>query len=99
MHRWKLSGYLAGSISGPCFAQTDQWKNRYQARQGIEATIAQGVKAFGLRRSRYRGTAKTHLQHLLTAAAINLVRLDAWLTDKPLAPTRVSHFAALAPAA
>ncbi|MEU4225282.1 transposase [Nonomuraea sp. NPDC026600] len=47
--------------------QTDQWKNRHQARQGIEATIAQGVKAFGLRRSRYRGTGKTHLQHPYTS--------------------------------
>jgi transposase len=79
--------------------QTDQWKSRYQARQGIEGTIAQGVKAFGLRRSRYRGTAKTHLQHLLIAAAMNLTRLDAWLIGMPLAPTRTSHFAALRPAA
>nr|WP_184875981.1 IS1182 family transposase [Sphaerisporangium siamense] len=79
--------------------QTDQWKNRYQARQGIEGTIAQGVKAFGLRRTRYRGIAKTHLQHVLIAAAMNLARLDAWLTGTPLAPSRTSHFAVLRPAA
>ncbi|WP_242676422.1 transposase [Streptosporangium minutum] len=41
-----------------------------------------------------RGTAKTHLQHLLTAAAMNLPRIDAWLMGVPLAPTRTSHFAA-----
>jgi transposase len=75
---------------------TPEWKARYQARQGIEGTIAQAVNGFGARRSRYRGTAKTHLQHLLTAVAINLTRIDAWLMGVPLAPTRTSHFAALA---
>ncbi|MEU7900936.1 transposase [Nonomuraea sp. NPDC049152] len=73
-----------------------EWKARYQACQGIEGTIAQAVNRFMARRSRYRGTAKTHLQHLLTAAAINLTRIDAWLMGVPLAPTRTSHFAALA---
>ncbi|MGV9773336.1 transposase [Streptosporangium sp. NPDC003464] len=69
---------------------------RYQARQGIEGTVSQAVNGFRVRRSRYHGTAKTHLQHLLTAAAMNLTRIDAWLTGVPLAPTRTSHFAALA---
>jgi hypothetical protein len=78
---------------------TDEWQERYATRAGVEGTIAQGVKGFGLRRSRYRGTAKTHLQHLLIAAAMNLIRIDAWLTGTPLAPTRTSHFAALRPAA
>jgi hypothetical protein len=35
---------------------------------------------------------QTHLQHLLTATALNLVRLGAWLTGMPLAPTRESTF-------
>jgi IS5 family transposase len=54
------------------------------------------VRAFGLRRSRYRGLTKTGLQSLATAAAINLDRLAAWLVSRPLAPTRTSRFAALA---
>ncbi|MBE1582012.1 IS5 family transposase [Nonomuraea angiospora] len=87
----------------PCHARqrqsTDEWQQRYAHRAGVEGTIAQGVKGFGLRRSRYRETAKTHLQHLLIAAAMNLTRLDAWLTGTRLAPTRTSHFAALRPAA
>ncbi|MER6948926.1 IS1182 family transposase [Nonomuraea sp. NPDC000554] len=78
---------------------TDEWQQRYAHRAGVEGTIAQGVKGFGLRRPRYRGTAMTHLQHLLIAAAMNLTRLDAWLTGTRLAPTRTSHFAALRPAA
>jgi hypothetical protein len=45
-----------------------------------------------MRRSRYHGLAKTHLQHQLTAAAINLARIDAWLTETPRAKSRTSHF-------
>jgi transposase len=78
--------------------QTDEWKERYQIRAGVEGTIAQGIQRCGLRRSRYRGIAKTSLQHQLTGAAINLARIDAHLTDTPRARTRTSHFAALRPA-
>jgi len=72
---------------------------KYRSRSGIEGTISQGVRAFGLRRSRYRGMNKTHLQHLVSAAVINLVRTLDWLDGKPLAKTRTSKFAALALAA
>ncbi|MFL5657650.1 MAG: transposase, partial [Ktedonobacteraceae bacterium] len=65
---------------------------QYAARSGIEATISQGVRAFGMRRSRSIGQEKTHLQHLSIAAALNLVRIVAWLDGDELAPTRVSAF-------
>ena len=68
----------------------------YARRAGIEGTLSQGVRAFGLRRSRYLGLAKTHLQHIATAAAINLERLAAWFQTVPRATTRTSRFAALA---
>jgi len=68
----------------------------YQVRSGIEGTISQGVRAFGLRRSRYRGLEKTHLQHLIIATAINLLRVLAWSEGRPLAKTRTSKFAKLA---
>jgi len=71
----------------------------YKRRAGVEGTLSQGVRAFGLRRSRYWGLAKTHLQHVAIAAAINLDRLVAWLDGRPRAQTRTSRFAALAPAA
>ena len=74
---------------------TKTWKARYNVRAGIEGTISQGVRAFGMRRSRYIGLAKTHLQHLLTAAAMNVVRLSDWLDGVPHAKTRTSRFAAL----
>ena len=68
---------------------------KYRMRSGIEGTISQGVRAFGMRRSRYRGMQKTHLQHAMIATAINVVRTLAWLDEEPLAPTRTSKFAAL----
>jgi transposase len=57
------------------------------------------VRAFDLRRSRYIGQAKTHLQHVSIAAAINIVRIVAWLDGDELAPTRVSAFQRLSDAA
>jgi transposase len=77
--------------------QTPEWKEQYNVRAGIEGTLSQGIRAFELRRSRYIGLARTHLQHILTAAAMKLVRFDAWVTDKPRAKTRISHFEALRP--
>ncbi|MFI2281370.1 IS1182 family transposase [Nocardia beijingensis] len=79
--------------------QTEQWQHRYQHRAGVEGTIAQGIRSCGLRRSRYRGLPKTRLQHLLTAAGLNLNRLNSWWETTPFAPTRTSHFAMLRPAA
>lgn len=76
---------------------TPAWKAHYAKRAGVEGSLSQGVRAFGLRRCRYRGLAKTHLQHLATAAAMNLVRLEAWFRGIPPARTRTSRFAALRP--
>ncbi len=67
----------------------------YSRRAGIEGTVSQGVRALGLREARYRGVGKTHLQHVATAAAINLGRLANWLSGVPRAETRTSRFAAL----
>jgi len=73
-------------------------KAQYAQRAGIEGTLAQGVRAFGLRRTRYWGVAKTHVQHVAIAAAINIDRIVAWIDERPRAMTRISRFAALAPA-
>jgi transposase len=74
---------------------THAFKKRYQQRAGVEGTIAQACNAFEARRSRYRGLAKTHLQQVLTATAINFSRLANWLNHRPKAQTRLSHFADL----
>ncbi len=78
--------------------ETDEGQKRYQRRAGIEGTIAQDVKGFGLRRSRYIGLAKTHLQNMAIGAAMNVDRLFNWYQGVPLAKTRVSHFKRLEPA-
>ena len=69
--------------------------SQYAHRAGIEGTVSQGIRISGLRYSRYIGLAKTHLQHVLTAAAMNLVRVVCWLEEKPLAQTRTSAFVQL----
>ena len=78
--------------------ETPEFKATYNQRAGIEGTISQGVRAFELRRSRYLGLAKTHLQHLATAAAINLTRAFAWWScGETRPPLYRSPFAKLAP--
>ncbi|MFI1338643.1 IS1182 family transposase, partial [Streptomyces sp. NPDC020845] len=64
--------------------QTEEWKKRYHTRAGVEGSISQAVRRTGARRTRYRGLAKTSLAQVLTAAALNLYRLDAWWTGTPL---------------
>ena len=75
------------------------WKERYHARAGVEGTLSQGVRAFGMRRSRYIGLAETGLQQVCIAAGMNVSRIVNWLDGRPCAQTRVTPFAALAPVA
>jgi hypothetical protein len=51
------------------------------------------------RQSRRLGIARTHLQQLLTATAMNMVRVIAWLRGEPLGERRrkLGHFVRLAP--
>ena len=64
-------------------------------RAGGEGTISQGIRRCGLRRSRSIGLTKTHRGHVLTAAALNVVRVAEWLADVPRAHTRPWRFAEL----
>ena len=75
--------------------RTPEFARLYARRAGVEATSSQAVRGFGLRRSRYSGLAKTRLQHVATAAAMNLVRLVHWISGDPLATTRRSHLSRL----
>lgn len=76
--------------------QSDEFKEAYKKRAGVEGTISQAVGVLGMRRTRYHGLDKVHLQHLMTAAAMNLMRVIDWLNGKGPAKTRVSAFARLA---
>ena len=62
--------------------------------QGSRVLVA-GIRQCGLRQARYVGLAKTHFQHLATAAALNFVRLGEWLTGTLRAKTRCAPFATL----
>jgi transposase len=74
---------------------SEEYRSDYRRRAGIEGTISQGVRACGLRRSRYVGEAKAHVQHVATAAAINVTRISDWLSGRPREGTRTSPFARL----
>jgi transposase len=79
--------------------KTEAFRQQYAARAGIESTHEQAIRRCGLRRCRYIGQTKTSLQHVLTAVAVNLVRLNEWWAGNPTAKTRYSRFGALAQAA
>jgi hypothetical protein len=64
---------------------TKEIQERYAARSGIEATHTQAVSRFRLRRCGYIGLAKTRLQHVIIAAAVNLVRIADWYRGIPAA--------------
>ncbi|MFJ9761576.1 transposase [Streptomyces sp. NPDC101149] len=74
---------------------TDEWQQRYNIRAGAECTISQAVRRTRIRRTRFTDLPKTHLRHVFAAIAINIIRLDAWLTQTPLGPTRTSHLTRL----
>jgi hypothetical protein len=76
-----------------------EWKARYAIRAGVEGTIRQATAVTGIRTARYRGLPKTSLEHAAAATAINLIRLDAWQTSKPLDRTRTTHLQRLSLAA
>ncbi|KAK1185838.1 transposase [Streptomyces sp. NBS 14/10] len=56
--------------------QDGTWQRGYALRAGVEGAIRQATHTTGLRRARYRGLAKTHLDHATSATALNLTRLQ-----------------------
>jgi len=76
--------------------QTEAFREEYGLRAGVESLMSQGLRAFELRKARYIGCAKTQLQHVLIAVAINLVRLVTWWREARHTPPRIAAFARLA---
>jgi transposase len=74
--------------------KTASFRADYARRAGIEGTMRQAV-AHGARRARYRGLAKTRLEHSFMAVALNLIRLDAYWAGRPLDRRRTTHLARL----
>ncbi len=81
------------------FQASTAFKEHYNLRAGVEGTVSQGVRRCDLHQARYIGVAKTHVQHVLTAAALNLVRVAHWLEDPQFAQTRRASFLKLLPQA
>ncbi len=54
--------------------KTDDFKQRMHKRNGVEGTISELKRGYGLRRCRYRGLIKTSLQNYLIGAACNIKR-------------------------
>jgi transposase len=75
---------------------TEEFRSRYGKRAGVEGTISQSVFSLGMRRSRYRGLEKTHLQHVFTAMAMNVTRVLNWHNEVPRSQTRTTRFGQLA---
>lgn len=71
---------------------TDKWRDQYGKRADVEGRVSQCIFALGMRRSRYRGLEKTHLQFILTAATINLTRVMNWYNEQPRSETRFTRF-------
>lgn len=94
---------LEALLHARAYQASAHFKARYAIRSGIESTLSQGVRAFNLRSSRYIGLAKTHLQELAVATAINLKRFALWFATDPHDRQRTSvrpppRFARLKPA-
>ncbi len=78
--------------------KSEAFRQRYRLRAGVEGTFSQATRIAGLHQARYWGSARTHLQHLATAAAINLTRLALWLSGKRPVKARPSPFTTFAAA-
>ncbi|GHA71534.1 hypothetical protein GCM10010372_83190 [Streptomyces tauricus] len=68
--------------------QTPEWKTRYAVRSGVEGTVNEFAHGHGMRRCRYRGQNKAHVQHVLTAIAVNIERLSRLPPTEQAPPPR-----------
>lgn len=79
--------------------RTPEFAQEYAARAGVEGAHSQAVRRMEARHSRYTGDPKVRLEHLMIAAALNLVRVAEWLGEPKRRPTRQSPLRILTPAA
>jgi transposase len=82
-------------LSARTWQESAEFKAQYTRRAGVEGTFTQANRRGDLRHTRYIGQAKTHLQNVIIAVALNLLRVLAWLGEVPRATTRTSPFASL----
>lgn len=78
------------------FADTEEYAALYRERAGVEGTLSQAIRGLGLRRTRYRGLAKTALRNAAVGAAVNATRAVAWFDGQARVTQHVTHFMKLA---
>jgi hypothetical protein len=79
------------AVPAALVVQRDELRMRQPARTGL----ARGIRRCGLRQAHFVDLAKSRLQHILTAVAIDFRRIGAWLSDIPRAQIRSAPFARL----
>ncbi|WP_405639002.1 IS1182 family transposase [Streptomyces sp. NBC_00019] len=76
--------------------QDPQWQRLYASRSGVEGTMNELVNGHRMRRCRYHGVAKAHVQHVLTAIAVNIERLSTQEPEdsnyRPRPPTAFQQY-------
>ncbi|MGW2525186.1 transposase [Streptomyces sp. NPDC001617] len=76
--------------------QTSEGKTRYAVRSGVEGTVNEFAHGHGMRHCCYRGQGKAHIQHVLTAIAVNIERLGGLPptdeTTTPRRPTALQYY-------
>jgi len=92
LHPWEMTEALRTARAQQ---QTKDWNTDYALRAGVEGTIRQAAAVTDMHHARYRGLAKTHLEHVFSAVALNLLRINAWWNGHALDRTRTSHLARL----
>jgi hypothetical protein len=68
------------------------WHKRYAVRSGVEGTVCELANGHGMRHCRYRGQPKAHLQHVLTAIAVNIERLSQLPPSESTSPRPPTAF-------
>lgn len=61
--------------------KSEDFKEKYNKRAGVEGVHSQSCNAMEMRRTRYIGQKKTHFQNVTTIAALNLRRALQWLQE------------------
>ncbi|RPI97779.1 MAG: hypothetical protein EHM32_00815, partial [Spirochaetales bacterium] len=65
--------------------QTREWKDDYQIRSGVEATMSELKRAHGLGRLRVRGLARVHFAVVCKVTACNIKRWAKAASASPMA--------------
>ena len=77
----KVSNYYPHIADNRSKQASEEFKDKYRRRAGVEASLSLVVRKGG-RRTPYRGRKKTSLRFLMLAVGINLQRAVAWLAGQ-----------------